>query len=64
MVGNGYVNLLWKLTLMINGRANKSFSNNTINCDASAKTEWNQEVYKAGIEMIVKVDQNQIRYWT
>ena len=39
MVGNRYVNLLWKLALMINGRANKSFSNKTINGDASIKAE-------------------------
>ena len=47
-------------------RANKSFinliSNKTINCDAGTKAELYQKVYKAGIEMIIKVDQNQIGY--
>ena len=39
-------------------RANKSFSNKTIKCDTGAKAELCQKVYNAGIEMIIKVDQN------
>ena len=50
MVGNRYVNLLWKLTLMINGRANKSFIiylviNETNNGGAGVKTKsWSKYI--------------------